>query len=144
MSQQPLVIESVYQVRRERVWEALIDPDQIKQWYFDLPGFKAVLGYEFGFTGLSNNQRPYHHLCRVTEVVASKKLAYTWRYEGYPGNSTVVFELFAEGEKTRLKLTHTGLSNFDQANPDFARTNFEQGWNYILKKSLDGFLETHP
>ena len=48
------------------------------------------------------------HLFKVTEVVPQKKLAYTWRYKDFEGSSLVSFELFEEGDKTRLRLTHTG------------------------------------
>ena len=50
------------------------------------------------------------HLSRLFfDVVDGKKLTYSWRYDGYPGNSFVTFELFGEGQKTRLKLTHEGI-----------------------------------
>ncbi len=51
------------------------------------------------------------------------------------------FQLFPEGEKTRLKLTHTGLETFPAINPDFAKENFAQGWEHIIGKSLKEFLE---
>lgn len=81
------------------------------------------------------------HLCVVTQVVENKKLAYTWRYDGYEGNSEVTFELFEEGEKTRLKLTHTGLETFPQNNPDFAPASFAAGWTEITGKMLKEFVE---
>ena len=81
------------------------------------------------------------HLCKVTEVVPGKKLAYSWRYDGYPGDSLVTFELFETGEKTRLKLTHAGLETFAHLNPDFAVSNFVEGWTHILGTSLKEFLD---
>ena len=83
----------------------------------------------------------YLHLCEVTEVIPEKKLTYSWRYDGYEGNSFVSFELFGEGEKTRLKLTHIGLESFPQENKDFAATNFEKGWDDIIHKNLREYLE---
>lgn len=69
-----------------------------------------------------------------------KKLSYSWRYEGYEGNSEVTFELFPEEGGTKLRLTHTGLGSFPP-NPDFARQNFVDGWTYIILTSLPGYLE---
>jgi uncharacterized protein YndB with AHSA1/START domain len=84
----------------------------------------------------------YHHLCKVTEAIPNKKIAYTWRYKGHEGDSLVTFELFAEGEKTRLKLTHEGLETFPTL-PAFARENFNQGWTSIASE-LQQFLEKDP
>jgi uncharacterized protein YndB with AHSA1/START domain len=83
----------------------------------------------------------YHHLCKITEVVPQKKLAYTWRYKGHEGNSLVTFELFGDGDKTRLKLAHEGLETFPKT-PSFARKSFVQGWTQIIGSSLKDFLET--
>ena len=82
------------------------------------------------------------HLCKITEVIPGAKLTYSWRYEGYEGISYVTWELFAEGTKTRLKLTHTGLETFPvTAHNDFAKTNFVAGWTALVGTSLSKFLE---
>ena len=144
MNQEPYRIERVFDAPVSEVWEALTSHQQMKKWYFDLPDFQATPGFEFSFTGGPDEQHQYKHLCRVREVVPGKILAYSWRYDGYPGDSIVRFELTDEGGKTRLKLSHEGLETFDQANPDFARNNFEQGWTSILDSSLKKFLEEVP
>jgi uncharacterized protein YndB with AHSA1/START domain len=82
----------------------------------------------------------YHHLCRITEVVAPSRLAYTWRYKGHEGDSLVTFELFADGARTRLKLTHEGLETFPET-PSFARQNFIEGWTQLIGSSLKEFVE---
>jgi uncharacterized protein YndB with AHSA1/START domain len=61
---------------------------------------------------------------KVTEVIPQKKIAYTRRYKGEPGDSLVAFELFADGGKTRLALTHTGIETFPKTSA-YARKNFE-------------------
>ena len=142
MSNQPFVIERLFEVPVSKVWDALTKNEQLKKWYFQRPEFKPAVGFEFTFTGGPDEKKPYHHLCKVVEVIPGRKLSYSWRYDGYPGNSIVTFELFEEGENTKLRLTHAGLETFDQANPDFARKNFEGGWTSILDNSLKGYLET--
>ena len=74
-------------------------------------------------------------------MVPGKKLQYSWRYDGYEGNSFVTFELFAEGDKTRVKLTHEGLETLAATNKDFARENFMQGWTSIIGTNLKNFVE---
>jgi uncharacterized protein YndB with AHSA1/START domain len=140
MKNEPFIIERTYNAPADKVWEAITNKDQMRQWYFDLADFRAEPGFEFQFEG-GPDDRKYLHKCRVTEVVAGKKLQYSWRYEGYEGNSFVTFEIFAEGDKTRLKLTHEGLETFPMNNPDFAKKNFMEGWNQIIGTSLKDFVE---
>jgi len=138
MKHEPFVIERVYQAPADRVWQAITDKDQMKQWYFDIAAFRPEVGFEFQFEG-RNEGRVYLHLCKVTEVVPGKKLKYSWRYKGYEGLSFVTFELFAEGDKTKLRLTHEGLETFPDQ-PDFRRENFEAGWTALIGELLPKFL----
>ncbi len=136
----PLVIERVYNAPVEKVWKALTNKNYMKQWYFDIAEFEPVVGFEFQFEG-SNDCRTFLHRCKIIEVVENKKLKHSWRYEDYPGNSFVTFELFDEDGKTRLKLRHEGLETFPSENPDFKKQNFVEGWTYIIGKSLKEFVE---
>jgi hypothetical protein len=52
----------------------------------------------------------------------------------------VTFELFSEGEKTRLRLTHEGIESFPKT-PAYARKNFEAGWTAIIGSELKRFVE---
>jgi len=138
MNAEPFVIERTYNAPVEKVWQAITDRDKMEQWYFKLEEFKPEVGFEFRFYGGSKD-KSYLHICRITEVVPGKKLAHTWQYDSYPGESTVTFELFDEGDKTRFKLTHAGLETFP-SEKDFARESFSKGWNYIIGESLPKFL----
>ena len=44
----------------------------MKNWYFDLPEFKAELGFEFRFYGEGRNGEKYLHICTITEVYPGK------------------------------------------------------------------------
>jgi uncharacterized protein YndB with AHSA1/START domain len=139
MNNEPIVIERVLNAPVSRVWAAISDKEQMKLWYFDLAEFRAEPGFEFQFTG-GPDEKKYLHLCKVIDAVPEKKLSYSWRYEGEPGNSLVTFELFDEGGKTRLRLTHEGLESFGTHNPHFAKGNFVEGWTQIIGTSLPEFL----
>lgn len=138
---QPIIVERVFSTSVDALWRALTDNDEMKKWYFDLPEFKAEVGFTFTFTGGPSPERQYVHLCEVTEVVPGRKLSYSWRYEGYTGNSIVCFEITPVEDKTLLKLTHSGLHTFPSDNPDLAKHNFEAGWNSIVNESLLGYVE---
>jgi uncharacterized protein YndB with AHSA1/START domain len=135
-----VVIERTFSAPPERIWKALTDVEEMRRWYFDLKEFKPEVGFEFEFT-VEHEGMKYCHLCKITEVISQKKLAYTWRYKGHEGDSLVTLELFADGDKTRLKLTHEGLETFPKT-PSFARKNFMEGWTQIIGSSLKEFVES--
>ena len=141
MENEAYVIEQTYQATTSKVWTAITDKSEMKLWYFDLPEFKLEVGCEFRFMGGPAEDRQYQHICRVTEVIPNKKLTYSWRYDGYDGNTLVAFELFDEGDQTRLKLTHKGLETFPADNPDFSRENFAEGWTWLIGTSLKEYLQ---
>src|ERR1700744_2710813 len=126
MKAEPFVIERTYNAPVEKVWQAITDKDKMKQWYFKLEEFKPEVGFEFRFTG-GSKEKQYLHICEVTEVIPERKLTHSWRYDEYPGISYVTWELFAEGDQTRLKLSHAGLETFPNEK-DFARESFSKGW----------------
>jgi uncharacterized protein YndB with AHSA1/START domain len=134
-----VVVERTFNAPLAKVWKALTDVDQMRQWYFDLKEFRPEVGFEFEFV-VEHEGNSYHHLCKITEVIPQKKIAYTWRYKSDPGDSLVTIELFREGEKTRLKLTHEGIENFPRTSA-YARKNFEAGWTAIIGTELKRFLE---
>jgi uncharacterized protein YndB with AHSA1/START domain len=138
----PVVVEKTINATVERVWRALTEKDQMKKWYFDLSAFRPEVGFEFSFAGQGRKGEKYIHRCRITEVIPMKKLAYTWAYEGYPGESVVSFDLHADGASTKVRVTHTGLGSFPADNLDFDRRSFNQGWSELVGKLLPEFVET--
>jgi uncharacterized protein YndB with AHSA1/START domain len=139
MEAEAVVVERTFDAPVARVWKALTDVEEMRQWYFDLKEFKPEVGFEFAFI-VEHERMTYHHLCKVTEVIPQKKIAYTWRYKGHEGDSLVTFQLSADGDKTRLKLTHEGLETFPKG-PSFARENFLKGWTEIIGSELKQFVE---
>jgi uncharacterized protein YndB with AHSA1/START domain len=139
MTTEPFVIEKTYNVPIETVWQAITDRDKMEQWYFKLDAFKPVVGFEFRFSG-GSEEKSYLHICKTTEIVLGKKLTHTWRYDGHPGETYVTWELFEEDGKTRLRLTHTGLETLPKY-PDFAKENFAMGWTQLIGTSLKDYVE---
>jgi len=140
--EQRVVLERVFNAPVEKVWRALTDIGQMKQWYFpQLENFKPEEGFETQFN-VHHEGKDFLHIWKVKEVVPAKKISLEWKYAGYPGNSLLSFELFPDETKTRLVLTHEGLSSFKPGKyPELGKKNFVAGWTSFMDKGLKEFLE---
>jgi uncharacterized protein YndB with AHSA1/START domain len=137
---EPFVIERIYPAPAERVWKAITNENEVRQWFVEFSGFKPEVGYEFTHKAFEGGVAMLL-LFKIIEVVHGKRLSYSWRYEGYEGSSTVTIELFKEGASTKLRLTHAGLDTFPKL-PAFAKENYSKGWTHFIGVSLPSFLET--
>lgn len=141
MKTTPLIIERIYDTPIQKVWDAITNKEQMKEWYFDLKEFKAEKGFKFQFTS-QDEDLIYMHACEVVDCDRLQRISYTWTYSGLIGCSLLTWELFIEPDgRTRLKLTHTGLANFPQGVPNFSLESFTEGWLQFLDKALPSFLE---
>jgi len=138
---EPIIVEQTFNTSIDAVWNSIIDIDQMRQWYFNnIPSFKPEVGFETQFNVWSQD-RDFLHVWKVIEVVPLKVIKYNWRYEGYPGDSFVTFELFKQDKLIKLRLTHQVLESFPENIPEFSRESCVEGWSYFIKKSLKKFWE---
>lgn len=142
MKNDTVVLERSFRAPVQKVWDALTDPSQMKVWYFPmLEDFKAEVGFQTKFD-VPHGDKHYIHIWKVTEVIPGKKISYEWRFGDYPGNSLLTFELFDQGESTRVVLTHDKLDSFrGDLHPDFSVENFQAGWTHFMEKALKEYLE---
>jgi len=137
----PVVIEETLKAPPEKVWKAITNTDQMRQWFFEaIPDFKPEPGFNTSFNVRAENA-DYLHLWTVTEVVPQKKVVYRWRYGGVPGDSSVTWELAGTPAGTKLRLTHSGTESFPQDNPVFRRESCQGGWEYFIRDRLKNYLE---
>lgn len=142
MKNETVSIERTYPAPIEKVWDAITDPQQMRQWYFPMmEDFRPEPGFQTKIDVVAGGKH-FLHLWKVVEVVPGKKISYEWRYEGYPGNSLVSFELFEASEGTKLVLTHEKLETFqgDQY-PELGKDNFLQGWTMFIGANLKNYLD---
>lgn len=140
-NEEPIIIEQTFNSSIDTVWNSITEIDQMRQWYFEnIPSFKPEVGFETQFN-VESQGRNFLHIWKVTEVVALERITYNWKYEGYPGDSFVVFELFKEKHLTKLRLTHQVQESFPEDIPEFTRKSGIEGWTYFIRNSLKEFLE---
>lgn len=103
-----------------RVFAALTDPEQNKQWGRS-PAFTITLwemdprvGGAWRFVSLESGQnREYLHHGKVLEFDPPRVLAYTWfaNWHEQPSRRNVVrWKLTASRDGTKVKVTHSGLT----------------------------------
>lgn len=125
----------------EKVWAALTDKNQMKEWYFDIPDFELSVHGEFNFFE-PGDAKKFHHHGEILEVIPNEKLKHTWSYPEFSKEKTIVkWRLEKDGDGTVVTLMHKGLENLDHLGNDFRRDSFEEGWNEIVSKNLKEFVE---
>ena len=136
----PIIVEQSFEASIDTVWSAITEVDQMRQWYFEnIPAFKAEVGFETQFE-ITNQGRVFPYRWKVTKVVPLKTLEYNWKYDGYPGDSFVAFELFEQNDRTKLRLTARVVESFPEDIPEFTRESGVGGWTYFITQSLRTFL----
>ena len=126
----------------ERVFQALIDPAQVPQWWgqkgvYLCETFEADLrvGGEWRMNGVGRDGGPFQVKGRFLEIDSPRRLRYTW-IATWTGSvqTTVQWDLMATQNGTRVTITHSGLA----AHPELAQSY--RGWPMLLAW-LRAFLE---
>lgn len=138
---EPIIVEEIFETSISAVWNSITNIDQMRQWYFgNIPAFKPEVGFETRFN-VQSQDRNFVHMWRVTEVVPLKKIKYNWRYDNYPGDSFITFELFQEDTSTKLVLTCDIVESFPDHIPEFTRESCYAGWKYFVNERLKDYLK---
>ncbi len=121
--------EAVYPHPPERVWRALVDPNELAAWLMPTD-FAPQVGRNFVLeTGDIGTIRG-----EVLEIDEPRLLRCRW--SGVFGDTEVTFELFPEADGTRLRVRHDGW-----ADPAVAeRAGFADGWTQKLTEDLPRLL----
>ena len=137
----PIIVAQTFDTPVEKVWQALTDESQMRQWFFkEIESFKPEVGFETNFN-VNVGERDFLHIWKVMEVVPLKKITYSWKYAGYAGNFLSIFELLQQGNQTMLRLTCEIREDFPQEIPEFSRESGLKGWEYFIKQNLKQYLE---
>ena len=137
----PVIVEQDFEKSTSVVWNAITDVDEMRNWYFDnIPDFKAEVGFNTQFLVESGGRR-FVHLWEVTEVETLNKVVYNWKFEGYPGDSYVSFEVSGDDESSQLRVTAEVQESFPRNIPEFTRESCMGGWTYFINQRLKAYLD---
>ena len=137
----PIIVEQSFSVSKDRLWEAITEQSQMIQWFFeDMEAFKPEIGFETRIV-VEHEGRIFPHLWTITKVIPHALIAYNWRYEGYPGDSEVTFELIKQENGTMLSVTHQVQESFPQDIPEFQRESCQGGRDYFIRQRLVSYLD---
>jgi uncharacterized protein YndB with AHSA1/START domain len=115
---QSVVHEVTYAHPPERVWHALVDPDELAAWL--MPGdFAPVVGHKF-----TMSCDPYGTMGgEVLEVDPPRQLSYRWVASF--GKTIVTMQLTPTDGGTRLRIEHRGWTDTNAVDRD----RFDGGWS---------------
>ncbi len=126
-----------------KVWAAITQPEQMKQWWGPDAGPTLSVvadvrpGGRFSVVFRLLNGEEHNPTGIYREVIPERKLAFTWDLPGTPEpESLVTFRLEPFDGGTQLTLTHEHLPDEE------ARKSHEAGWSGLLDK-LPVFLGEH-
>lgn len=124
--------EAVYPHSPERVWRALVDPDELAAWL--MPNdFAAKVGHQFS---LETGEHVGTIHAEVLEIDEPRLLRCRW--SGVFGDTEVTYELFPEGNGTRLRVVHDGWT--DPVPDEWA--GFDDGWTQKVEQDLPRILNS--
>lgn len=122
-----LVLTERVKAGPDRVFDFLVDPEQMLRWMGTEADIDARPGGRFwlNVTGTDIASGSYVEVDRPNRVV------FTWGWEGSdevpPASSTVTITLTADGDETIVELRHDGL-------PDGQIETHGEGWNYFVDR----------
>ena len=135
-----LTITKTIQAPASTVFSYFTDPELLAKWHS--PNLKSppvmevelTVGGEYRFSMHDMEGNNHVAIGIYKEIIANKKLVFTWRWENGPHPDTTVTVLFKDkGKATEIELIHEGFIDGD------VKAHHNQGWNALL-----GNLEALP
>jgi len=125
----------------DKIWQALTNKTQMKEWYFDIPDFELKENAIFNFYE-PGGKNEFHHQCKILEILPNKKFSHTWTHPNKSkGESIVTWLLEENNNTTTVTVNHEGIESFADAGPAFVKENYQMGWtglSYKLKNYVNG------
>ena len=144
MDNNTIHITKVFDAPIEKVWDALTNPESLKQWkspegmttpdaqvdlHVDGKYAITMAGEHAGPTGKVTVRGIYK------QIVEPTKLVFTWQWEGQDEKTKITIELKELSDtKTEMNFRHEGFTDNE------SRNSHRSGWNSTFEK-LETFLQ---
>lgn len=144
---EPVQVSQTFPVSVSQLWQSITEKEKMVGWFFpEIQDFQATVGFQTQFT-VSFEGNDYIHQWEVQKVVPESFLSYSWRYEGFEGDSVVSWQLSPveqsnSGVSTRLDFRHTITKPFLTDDPAFSRDSCQGGWDYFLLQQMPAYFES--
>jgi uncharacterized protein (TIGR03086 family) len=126
----PITFERVIDASPDEAFALFTQPERLRRWQAISAAIDLRVGGDYRLTITPGNIASG----RFTEVEAGRRLIYTWGWDGSddlpPGASTVVVDFEPAGDRTRVRVTHAGLSPEQGA-------GHAEGWSHYLERLDD-------
>ncbi|PYL67454.1 MAG: SRPBCC domain-containing protein [Verrucomicrobia bacterium] len=139
-----LEIRRFIKARRDRVYAAWTDPEQLKKWFGPENVKTRDLiadvreGGQFRWDCTDAEGKEVTISGEYRELQPGKKIVFTWKHEAnedWKNHSLVTVEFLDREGGTEVRLTHENLPT------EASRDDHEQGWHSVVGK-LEQFLST--
>ncbi|WP_293482513.1 SRPBCC domain-containing protein [Phenylobacterium sp.] len=128
---------------RERVWQALSDPDQVSRWMGCL-GFRGEAGHVF-YLQPDRARRAAGDVagaiaCRIEVLDRPRRLSFSWGFPDVP-DTFVDIRLREIPGGTHVRLVHSGWDQFDDRETEDVRGGLGHAWHAVALPALKAVAE---
>lgn len=141
--QRDLLIKWHFPHHAEKVWECLTVPELVSQWLMK-NDFLPIVGHKFNFYTKPIPQMGFDGIvyCEVIEIIAGKKLVYTWKGGAGPDkinlDTILIWTLTPREDGTELVLEHKGFKGFKNYITSIIMNN---GWRKHVLRRMGTLLD---
>ena len=135
---QPIIKEITVNAPVSKVWKAISNKDDLAKWFHPSDDYKLEVGHTFHMTG-HHEGKDYPHTMTITEIIPERKLGLDWFIEGDAGITKVTYELEPDGDKTKVKVIHSGFDKYPDGEAN--RNDYNNGWEHVLNTLLKEYVE---
>lgn len=136
---QPIIKEITVNAPISKVWKAITEKDQLAKWFHTSNDYIFEEGRTFHMDAMHEGKN-YLHTLTITKIEPEKKLGLDWFIDGDCGITHVLYELKAEGDKTLVKVTHSGFDKYG-TEAENNREGYNVGWDHVLNTLLKEYVE---
>ena len=129
--------EIVINASVDKVYSALIAPEQLTQWFPNITTIEPKVGGKIFFRFIkeyTKQDKDHEIVGTIITLIPNRELSYTWNFmtrPEYNKDTIVKWKLEQlDKDKTKLILIHSGFTNADRLQYD----DHNKGWDWHIKR----------